>query len=231
MARFRRRFSSRRRRQTPWETTTVIQCFNNSLTLQAPTCNAPSIDVIPLLTMTIPFTAAPERYPAAVGTKALIFGGMKFQSEHQLDPTTDVSPGGDPSIVNDVAALIHIWEAIVFLPLLQASTFAPAYLPVLTSPAQQSVDYADRVLWKRITHMPFWGLGVGAPISPFPQLQSTVRDTAHGQEVVKSRCRIDDRHGLFYVRNAYWDVVLPAGDLVSPKWDLYAKMFWKTARV
>lgn len=226
---FRRRFRRGfRRRGTPWETTTVVQCFGNSLPITAPTCTLPTIDVIPLLTMTIPFQAAPERYPATVGAKALIFGGIKFQSEHVVDPSSDTIAGGDPSILHDVAALIHIWEAIVLLPLAQGSTFAPSYLPVLSSPASQSVDFADRVLWKRISHLPFWGLAVS---NNFPQLESTIRDTAHGQEVVKTKCRVDDRHGLYYVRNAFWDVVLPAGDIVAPKWDFYAKMFWKQSRV
>jgi len=220
----------RRRLRRRWETDRVIQCRQTYEMYEQMTCLVPKTDAFPLLTMTIPFQAAPERYPSTMTTRRMIFGGMKFQSVWILDPaetTTDVDCDPNP---NNLAMVISIWEAIVVLPLLEGSTFAPAYVPILTSPAVQGTDLADRVLWKRLTHIPFWGLGVSGGF--FPQLEFTNRNVEDGQQVVKVRAAVDDRHGIFMVRNFVHDVfgLTPSPLCKIPmKNDLWGNLYYRAS--
>lgn len=206
-------------------------------------CNDPLIDAIEILNMETPRSNILSTQPLTVGAdKAIVFHGMRFQSEHWTDPGTWFSNAaciGDDSSVNSLAFILSVWEALVLLPL-QQGTNAPEYLPILTGNLQQG-DLADRVLWKRISHLPMWGLGV---TNNFPQLESTIRDTAHTQIEVKAKCRIDDRHGLYYVRNFVHDIFFTTpnltscspqqcpenGQVITMFWDFWAKTYYKTSR-
>lgn len=212
-----------------WETDTVIQCTNQFNVYDTMTCTAPLVDAFPLLTMTIPFQAAPERYPSTMATRRMIFGGIKFQSIWFTDPAeweTTVNCDPPPSALQ---FFLRVWEAIVILPLLEGSTFAPAYVPILTSAALQGTDLADRVLWKRISHLPMWGLGVTG--GNFGQLESTIRDTADGQQVVKVHASVDDRHGIFMVRNFVHNLVLDANPtcVIPVHNDMWAKLYYRAS--
>lgn len=142
----------------------------------------------------------------------IVLDGISFQSEHFSDPGTwlggsDVNENPSPF---NLVFFLTIWEAIMILPFAQGIQ-APAYLPNLTdaSAGGQQADLADRVLWKRITLLPMWGLNVPFG-NQFPQLTATMRDTAAGPQRVKSRARLDDRHGLYYVRNFVHDIFFPS---------------------
>jgi len=156
------------------------------------------VDVIELMTMHTPRNPLVDATEVTAGSDRFItVAGIKFQAEHSHDPSESLSfPACDPSALQ-LAFILRIWEAIVVLPLAQGS-FIPLYLPDFTQPLTQAGDMADRVLWKRISQLPIWGLGVSAS---FPELQDTMRDFGHGPQVVKSKVRLDERHGLFYVRN------------------------------
>lgn len=199
-----------RRRRTRWEQDRIVECnFRHEVARNAICCpTAPAapntqIDVIPLLTMTIPFTASPERYPSTMTTRRMIFGGMKFQSDWWTNPQEWA--GDDNCTVNfaTLTFILKIWEAIVVLPLQEGSTFVPDYLPSLACALLQGEDEADRVLWKRVTMLPMWGTQF--PVS-LPQLEFTNRNTESGFQVVKGRAAVDDRHGIYLVRQFVHDV-------------------------
>jgi len=103
--------------------------------------------------------------------------------------------------------ILSIWEALMVLPYVQGSNITPAYLPNLTSGSLQQGDLADRVLWKRITQMRIFG--IRAAVGPLPFLEITDFFTGHGPVAVKSRVKLDDRHGLYLVRNFVHDIFLP----------------------
>jgi len=133
--------------------------------------------------------------------KAIILDGIKFQYDHLSDPAT-WQGGSDPSIT-EFAFILSIWEGLVLLPLTPGSAAIPAYIPLLPNAVTQSGDLADRVLWKRIRHLKLWGLQSAS----VPQMVSTDTLDSHEPAVrVKTKCRIDDRHALFYVRNFVHDV-------------------------
>lgn len=195
-----RRF--RRRRRTS-ETYTTIQCFGCINVWQDTSCGFPLIDVFPLLNMSLPRSSIDTTEVTSGSDKAIVLDGIRFQAEYTHDPSESLScPSCDPPSTS-VAFNLRVWEAVVVLPLNPGSANVPAYLPTLTSSVEQSRDIADRVLWKRISIMPIWGLGV----TTIPQLETTIRDVGHGPVAVKSKVRLDDRHGLFFVRNFVHDVV------------------------
>lgn len=212
---FRRRARSfrGRRRRLHWEQDRVINChqfFNiaknstcNELCNQAPQFSSMNLDAFPLLTMTIPFQAAPFRVPSTMATRKMLFGGMKFESLWSLNSANffDSEDCGQPLAA--LAFQMTIFEAIVVLPLQQSSFVAPAYIPVLASTAQQSEDLGDRLLWKRLTILR--AIGTGFTITP--TLDESRYDTAGGQQVVKVRAAVDDRHGIFMVRQFVHDIV------------------------
>jgi len=203
---FRRRFRSLRRRRRPGpETWTVTVCRDETEVFQSMPCNDPLAIGQTIFTPVLPTGATdPTTAGAVAGEKAKTILGIKFQLEHSTDPGTWLDGDCGTPVPSQLAFLLTIFEALVVLPLQTGSKTLPAYLPRLNMP-EQSFDVADRVLWKRVSIMPMWGLnaGVGGP-----QLQTTIRDTASGPQRVKARCRIDDRHGLFYCRTFVHDVVL-----------------------
>lgn len=136
----------------------------------------------------------------------LVVDGLSFQAEWLHDPSETLAcPSCDPNPLS-LAFILSIWEAIVVLPLAQGTTLSPAYLPLFTQGAFQQGDMADRVLWKRITHMPIWGLNVFSP-GVFPQLQFSNRDgQGAGPVRVKTRAKLDDKHALFYCINFVHDL-------------------------
>jgi len=201
------RFPRRRRFRTRWESDRVISCstpYNVAKNATCtnictdPTLTSTIIDVVPLLTMTIPFQAVPNRFPSTMSTRKMRFGGMKFQSSYWTDPAEwfDSEDCGVPIVA--LTFVLSIWEAICILPLAQGSTFAPVYIPELANPAQQGADLADRLLWKRILHLPMWGFTPAT--QALPQLEHTGRESADVPVTVKVRTAVDDRHGIFYVR-------------------------------
>lgn len=207
---FRGRGRPRFRRRVRWEQDRVVQCnrvFNVATDAVcctgSPVGSVTFLDAFPLLTMTIPFTAAPERYPSTLATRKMRFGGMKFQSDWQTNPQEWFQGENCNTNISALAFVLKIWEAIVVLPLAEGSTFAPAYIPELACAAKQAIDQADRVLWKRITMLPMWGFGI---LEVLPQLEHNQRNTEAGQQVVKVRADVDDRHGIFMVRQFVHDI-------------------------
>jgi len=205
---FRRKgFRRMRRRRRPPETYTKIACFGCENIYHNATCNEPIIDVIELLTMRTPRNQILDTTElAAPSNRALTVKGISFQLEYDTNPD-DWQVCAGARVINPTASgltfFLHIWEAIVVLPL-QQGTFLPSYLPSLSSATLQSGDTADRLLWKRHTLMPLWGRATtGAS-----QLEGTMRDEGHGPVRVKSKVRLDDRHGLFLVRNYVHNVVI-----------------------
>lgn len=219
---FRRFRRSSRRRGGP-ETYTVLTCRQSSNVW----LNTPCSD--PLTIATAIFLPSPNvgldasTAAATLSQKALTVQGIKFSAEHYIDPSTALD-GDIGQIPSNVAFILTIWEAIIVLPLLESSKVIPQYIPRITQ-LFQSADLADRVLWKRITHAPFWGLNV----QPGVQLQTNVRDTDHGNQVVKANCRLDDRHGLFYVRAFVHDIAgLSGADSTLPVvLDSWWKIFYR----
>lgn len=212
---FRRgRMPFRRRRRSRSETYTLLQCRQCINVWPDPhTCATPGIDLFLMAHMSMAkVPGADTTEVASPSERFLTVKGIKFQSEHLHDPVKSLSfPQCDPDVTT-LQFLLTIREAIMVLPTLQGPSIAPAYLPNLASMVFQGGDSADRVLWKRLTILPIWGLFI---TSPFAQLQATHRDTGHGPVVVKSRVKLDDRHGLYYVRNWTHDVVTGAGDPTS----------------
>jgi len=204
-SRFRRTFRRRRRRS---ETYTTIQCFGCLNLYSAYTCSSPLIDVFMVAGMSLPRSPADVTQVTNAGARFLVVDGIRFQAEYTHDPSESLScPSCDP-FSTAVAFNLRIWEALVVLPLNQGTTNVPAYLPNLTTALGQTDDQADRVLWKRITIMPIWGLNTTGGV---PQLETTIRDMGHGPVAVKSKVRLDDRHALFYVRNYVHDLALTPG--------------------
>jgi len=176
------------------------------------TCTNPVTDVILLLSM------ATQRNPTLVDTteltsgadKFIVFDGMKFQDDWRFDNSLIRScfcPNPDFPDPSAVQTTLSIWEALMVLPFVQGSNTVPAYLPNLLSGSLQQGDVADRVLWKRITKLRLIGPTAGGQNIVWMD-ESTDR-TGHGPVVVKSKARLDDRHGLFLVRNFVHDVFWP----------------------
>lgn len=188
----RRRFRSS---QTKWETSRIVKCGEQLLLPGNATCSNAFTDMFAILSMEFPFSSVPEMYPATLGAKRLLFGGLKFDATYTIDPTDLV--GGDPNQFPLVTGFIHLWEAIVLVPTAPGTHFAPAYVPIITNAASQGGDVADRVLWKRLSTIPYWG----TTIQPGVQLTAPVRDTNYHEVAVKTKCIVDDRHALYYVRS------------------------------
>lgn len=184
----------RRRSRRP-ETYTLIQCQHCINVYDDMPCGGAFTDMIPLMLMSTPRNIVAD--PTQVSNpsdKFVVVDGIKFQKEYFHDPLESQSFAAcDPGALQ-ISMLLRIWEAIILLPLAQGTTNVPAYVPDLTAPAFQSGDLADRVLWKRLSSLPIWG----TQVTLIPQLEHTLRDEGHGPVVVKTRCRVDDRHGLFY---------------------------------
>lgn len=196
MRRFRRPFRRFRRRSSA-ETYTWVSCLDCKNVYGDFPCLSPFIDAIPLMSMVTPRSPGDVTQVSNPSDRAVVVKGIKFEAIHYSDPTEWISTGGCDPDPGTLAFFLKIWEAIVLLPTAQGNPVSPAYLPTLTSQGNQGGDLADRLLWKRISILPMWGLNAGAGF----QLTSTERDTNAGPIVVKSRVRVDDRHALFYVRN------------------------------
>lgn len=172
---------------------------------QVATCASPIVDMIPILLMSTVRSVTDNTEISNPADRFVIVKGIKFTSLHSIDPDEVLAfPDVDPN-PNNVAMMIRIWEALVVVPLEQGTTNVPAYLPILSNSNFQSGDLADRVIWKRLSILPFWGVNV----ANVPQLVDSSRfQPDGGAQVVKSRVRLDDRHGLFYVRNFVHDMVI-----------------------
>lgn len=157
--------------------------------------------------MRTPRNVADSTELTTLANRAIVLDGIKFQSEYLHDPAQTISCGAAEVPPNTLIFVATIWEAIMLLPLGQGSTAAPAYLPNLSQGIFQDGDTADRVLWKWMYHLRIFGLA-GSPCSACPFLEITDIMTASGPQAVKTRCRIDDRHGLYYVRNYVHDIFL-----------------------
>lgn len=182
----------------------MVQCNHCVNVYGDAPCTAPIIDAFPLMTMATPRSTVDTTEISNPSDRAVVVDGIKFQVEYHEDPNEVISNiACDPqaSLLN---FNLRIWEAIMLLPLAQGTTNAPLYLPILSSNILQGGDVADRVLWKRISMLPIFALS-GAT-SPLQQLEHTIRDMGHGPIQVKTKCRIDDRHALFYVRNYVHDL-------------------------
>lgn len=193
--RMRRSFS--RRRRSPWDMHHVGECkFANIV--GAADCSFPQAGALLLVN---PFQQI------NLANRAVTIGGIHFQVEYSLNPLNASEE------LDNVVDVHTIWEAIMVLPLAEKDIAGtPDYVPVITT--KGNGDNLDRVLWKRITHMPFWG----ASAITAGQLQTTVRDTAAGPQIVKSKARLDERHGLFYVYNFVNGFVNGAVGYVRDSW-------------
>lgn len=227
----RRRFGFRRRRRGP-ETYTFAGCrFTHNVFVNTP-CSDPSAFSFQILgPEQITGASDPGTALALVDVKSHTLEGLKFQAEWSLNPAEieePTDPPPDPDI-NQTNFLLTIWEAVVLLPLARGSKTLPAYLPQYNK-ASDSFDLADRVLWKRLSFLPFWGLGQTAG---FPQIECTMRDTAAGPQVVKSKCRVDDKHALFFCYNFVHNLFIadpgnPPGN-IPVYLDWWSKAFYRTS--
>jgi len=200
---FRRKRFMRRRRGRRSETYTLVECQDCHNVYGDMPCGGAFIHAIELMTMHTPRNALSDATEVTSGSDRYVtVAGVKFQAELSHDPATTLAfPACDPSPLS-LAFLLRVWEALVVLPFAQG-TQIPAYLPDFTSGINQSGDLADRVLWKRISILPIWGLNTTNPV---PQLETTIRDEGHGPVVVKTKVRLDERHGLYYVQCYSHDV-------------------------
>jgi len=208
---FRRKFRRFRRRRRLPETYTLKHCRECINVYGSMTCTNPLIDIFEILTMATPRGFGDTTEISNPSSKAVVFDGMKFQSLWFHDPSTTVDCSQsfpDNPNATAMAFILTIWEAIMVLPLAQNLTNVPSYLPVLTSATSQAGDTADRVLWKRLSHLFVQGVN-SSPVLFTANPDSTARYNTESPVHVKARCRIDDRHGLFYVRNMVHDVFLP----------------------
>lgn len=200
---FRRRRRPTRRRGRKNETYTLVECMDCTNVYGDMRCGGAHVDVIELMTMHTPRNVLVDATEVTAGSDRFVtVAGIRFQAEHSFDPAESIEELSCDPPASQLAFLLRIWEAIVVLPLVQGS-FIPIYLPDFTQPLTQSGDLADRVLWKRISVLPMWGINTTGAI---PQLESTIRDEGHGPVTVKAKVRLDDRHGLFYVRNFVHDI-------------------------
>lgn len=215
--RFTRRFFRRRRRRP--ETYTLKECRTCTNLYGDSTCTNPVIDIFELLTMRTPRNSADSTELSTPANKFIIFDGMKFQSEYHHDPQETQGcfglPPGGPPVATTLAFILTIWEAVMILPLGQGSTAAPAYLPNIARGIFQEGDTADRVLWKRLSHLFVQGVASNPSISLLVNPDSTLRYQGSGPAVVKTRARLDDRHGLYYVRNFVHDIFFGFPPLAS----------------
>lgn len=180
---FRRRSVRRRFRRSPYDLQTAIQCRRAISIPPNSTCLSPFIDAFQLVGTTVPQSALPQL------TKGVVFGGAHFQLEYALNNATNFT-------ISAASTGIEIFEAVVVLPYAQGAPGVPAYLPALTAVALQGADLADRVLWKRISFLNMISLdSVGV------QIDRTEEAQGHGPVVIRSKCSLDERHGIFYVAN------------------------------
>lgn len=162
---------------------------------------------------------ATQRNPTLVDTteltsgsdKFIVFDGMKFQDDWRFDNSLVVScncPNPQFPNADAVQTTLSIWEALMVLPFVQGSNTVPAYLPNLLSGSLQQGDVADRVLWKRITKLRIFGVNA-LPGTQIAWMDESTDRTGHGPVVVKSKVKLDDRHGLYLVRAFVHDVFWP----------------------
>lgn len=209
---FRRRRPFRRRFRRHSETYTTMQCRVCRNIYGDSPCSAPLTDVMEVLTMRSSRSPTDTTEVTNASDRFLVVDGISFESVFFSDPLKWFNTGScDPSPLS-LSFFLTIYEAIVVLPLAAGTAGVPAYLPELSFPTNQGGDVADRVLWKRITLLPMWGLNFGDG----HQLTGTMRDTNAGPVRVKSKVRLDDRHGLYYVTNYVHDLAgLISGDFNS----------------
>lgn len=173
-------------------------------------CSNPLIDVSEILSMASTRNGGDLTEVTNPSAKFIVFDGMKFQSEYFHDPLT-TQDCSNPAPLNpnasQLAFILTIWEAIMLLPTAQGSNVSPAYLPNIAGGVLQTGDSADRVLWKRVSHLNVVGFKA-FPLVINSNPDSTLRYQGSGPVVVKTRCRIDDRHCLYYVRNFVHDIFL-----------------------
>lgn len=161
--------------------------------------------------------------PGAVNAaKNWTWGGMHFQSEFSINPALFSEE------TSNIADLIEAYEAIVVLPLAQGGFTSPAYTPIFTNVAggMQVGDAGDRVLWKRISILPFWGTGTTGGL---PQLETTIRDVGHGPEVIRAKARLSEREGVFHVVNFVHGMNLTASP-GAVAWDGWFRQAVKLSR-
>lgn len=200
-ARSRFRRSPVRRRRRHWETFTLLQCRSCQNVWQDAICTSPIVDSFTLMSMATQRSLVDVTEISNPTDRYVDIAGIKFESIYHHDPNETLGgTSADPQPF-DLAFNLTIYEAIVVVPVAQGTTNVPNYVPILTSANFQAGDIADRVLWKRISFLPIWGININGGIFPFPQLTATIRDTNAGPQVVKSRVRLDDRHMLLYVKN------------------------------
>jgi len=200
----------RRRRRGP-ETYTLALCSVFQDVWRESTCLNPTVYATTLFVPTPPVGSSdPTTAGAVIGQKGPTVLGIKFASEFYHDSNLDNIDQECPSPNPQIAVFqLRIWEALVVLPLAQGSKTIPAYLPNLTNNTQQ-FDLADRVLWKRLRHLPIFGFATANGLN---QWSTTFYDSANaGPQVVKSKVFLGDHQGLFYVRNFVHDYVVPAHD-------------------
>jgi len=242
---FKRRFMHRRRRRLMPETFTIQECFQCSNVWRTTPCGGALTDVICLMHMELTKNPSDSTEVVSPSEKHVLVDAIKFQSEHSTDPNKWAGNSAFEVSVQSLQFLQRIWEMVIVLPTAPGGGFVPAYIPQVTT-QQQMGDLADRVLWKRLTIMPMWGLDAQAG-STFAQLQTTIRDEGHGPVAVKSKVRLDDKHGLYYVRTFVNDLfglpTYPLADctfrpttdpfpnqVIPVEWDANFKIFYHSTK-
>lgn len=155
------------------------------------------------------------------GSKMWTFGGMHFQSEYSFNPSA-----GFGATWIGATDVFQIYEAICVLPFAQGSFAAPAYLPNFTNAfgGFQTGDEGDRILWKRINQLPYWGVAIIGT----SQLEATMRDVGHGPQQIKAKARLDERHGVFHVANIIHGVAAESNS--TWVWDFWSRTAIKASR-
>jgi len=205
-----RRVFRRRRRRLP-ETYTIRNCHTCYDMFGSTTCAVPLTDMQLLLSMSTPRSPGDPTELTSGAEKFIVFDGMKFQNEWSYDNSLDRTcfcPNPSFPNANAIQTVLTIWEALMIVPFVQGSQSIPAYLPNLTSGSLQAGDVADRVLWKRISKLRIHGQA-SLPGTTIAWVDETTDRVGHGPVAVKTRARLDDRHGLYMVRNFVHDVFWP----------------------
>lgn len=217
-----RRMHRRRRRPGP-ETYTLINCRNQVNVHQDATCGPNAPMLIQADTVFIPTPAVgttdPTTAGAVIGEKSKVVMGIKFQSEFIHDSLEDLEDVTCPTTWFQFG--LTIWEALVCLPLAAGSKTLPAYLPNLTT-SSQAFDVADRVLWKRLSLLHIYSTGNNGP-----NIVSTWGSNAGGPQVVKSKFRLGEHQGLFYVKQYVHDVAFGPNDLEACIITIWNDSWWK----
>jgi len=120
-------------------------------------------------------------------SKGLTFGGLTADVSHFINPCESSGACDNGELTSTCLVL---WEAIYVQSINAAGT--PIELPNLSDPGV-GADFDVDIVWKRISRLPFWGIGLIANC----QLAISNQNVADHIKV-KSRRRLNERQALMY---------------------------------